>query len=169
MMRLRVALIVAPILTVASLLAVWQINARTAVDVDAANTSMGQARLSHLVPPPVPRLSRTMYAATSLANSTAMLDRCAGPVAVDLGSARPTLVSEHDYCGGSSWISQLVDGDAVQLSGEGVDEGLYVVRDLSYETRHSVYVDDLPAVDVVLQTCVSKTRLVLVALVKYEV
>lgn len=168
MMRFSDALVVEPILAVAALLAVWQVNARTAVDVDAANTSMGQARLSHLSPPPVPRLSRTMYAETNLANSTAMIDRCAGPVAVDLGSARPTLVAEHDYCGGSSWISQLVGGDAILLSGDGVDEGLYVVRDLTYETRHSVYVYDLPVVDVVLQTCVSKTRLVSVALVKYE-
>lgn len=119
-------------------------------------------------PAPEPRFSRTTYGLTNLDGSTAMLDECKGPVAVWLGEDRPTLVAEHDYCGGMFWMAKLKEGDAVELSGKGVDDGIFVVTSLTYETRNEVTVGDLPEADVVLQTCVTETRLVLVGMERYE-
>ncbi|WP_332643981.1 hypothetical protein [Aeromicrobium sp.] len=119
-------------------------------------------------PAPEPRFSRTTYGVTNLDGSDAMLDECKGPVAVFLGEARPTLVAEHDYCGGMFWMARLKEGDAVKLDGKGVDDGIFVVTSLKYETRNQVTVGDLPEADVVLQTCVTKTRLVLVGMERYE-
>lgn len=118
--------------------------------------------------PPEPRFSRTTYGNTNLEGSTAMLDECKGPVAVWLGEGRPTLVAEHDYCGGMFWMAKLKEGDAVKLDGKGVDDGIFVVTSLKYETRREVTVGDLPEADVVLQTCVTKTRLVLVGMERFE-
>lgn len=119
-------------------------------------------------PTPEPRFSRTTYGVTNLDGSTAMLDRCKGPVAVWLGEDRPTLVAEHDYCGGMFWMAKLKEGDAVALDGKGVDDGIFVVTSLKYETRNQVTVGDLPEADVVLQTCVTKTKLVLVGMERFE-
>ena len=119
-------------------------------------------------PAPEPRFSRTTYGLTNLNGSAAMLDKCKGPVAVFLGDARPTLVAEHDYCGGMFWMAKLKEGDAVELEGKGVDDGIFVVTSLKYETRRQVTVGDLPEADVVLQTCVSQTRLVLVGMERFE-
>lgn len=117
---------------------------------------------------PEPRFTRTMYASSGLDESTKLLDDCKGPVAVWLGEERPTLVAEHDYCGGSEWVSKVKVGDAVKIGGEGVDDGIFVVTNLTYETRNEVTVGDLPEADVVLQTCVTKTRLVLVGMERFE-
>lgn len=65
-------------------------------------------------------------------------------------------------------MAKLKVGQAVQLDGKGVDDGLFVVTSLTYETRHEVTVGDLPEADVVLQTCVTKTRLVLVGMERFE-
>lgn len=119
-------------------------------------------------PAPEPRFTRTMYAASELDESTKLVDECNGPVAVWLGEERPTLVAEHDYCGGSLWMSRLKVGEAVKLDGEGVDDGIFVVTSLTYETRNEVTVGDLPEADLVLQTCVTKTRLVLVGMERFE-
>lgn len=119
-------------------------------------------------PAPEPRFSRTTYDVTNLAGSTAMIDECKGPVAVWLGEHRPTLIAEHDYCGGSFWMARVKVGDAVELDGKGVDDGIFVVKSLTYETRNAVTVGDLPDADVVLQTCVSKTKLVLVGMERFE-
>ncbi len=119
-------------------------------------------------PAPEPRFSRTTYGLTNLDGSTAMIDECQGPVAVWLGDARPTLIAEHDYCGGMFWMAKLKEGDAVELDGKGVDDGIFVVTSLKYETRNQVTVGDLPEADVVLQTCVTKTRLVLVGMERFE-
>jgi hypothetical protein len=119
-------------------------------------------------PAPEPRFSRTTFGLTNLDGSDAMLDKCKGPVAVWLGNARPTLIAEHDYCGGMFWMSKLKEGDAVELDGKGVDDGIFVVTSLKYETRHQVTVGDLPEADVVLQTCITKTRLVLVGMERFE-
>ncbi len=119
-------------------------------------------------PAPEPRFARTTYAATDLAGSTALLDKCKGPVAVWLGDQRPTLIAEHDYCGGAFWMGKVKVGDAVRIDGEGVDDGIFVVTTLKYETRNQVTVGDLPETDVVLQTCISKTRLVLAGLERFE-
>jgi hypothetical protein len=115
--------------------------------------------------------SRTTYGATQLAGSDALLDACRGPVAVDLGPDRPVLVAEHDYCGGSAWIPRLAMGDAVKLSGDGLAPGLYRVSDLRYPLRHQTRVSDLPGTeiaDAVLQTCISKTTMVLVGLQRVD-
>ncbi|MCO7239037.1 hypothetical protein [Aeromicrobium sp. CnD17-E] len=119
-------------------------------------------------PPPRPDVRRTMSAAATLTTFEAPLDACRGPVAIDVGEAgRPLLVSEHDYCGGAAWIPGLGRGDVVELDGPGVDAGLYRVDVVDRHQRRDVFVRDLrPSADVVLQTCVSQTQLVLVALTK---
>jgi hypothetical protein len=117
--------------------------------------------------PEGPKFDRTMYASTQLAGSAAALDACKGPVAVDVGEEHPVLVVEHDYCGGSAWMPRLQPDDLVRLSGDGVVPGLYRVSALRYSPRYRTRVSDLPGTDiadVVLQTCVSKTSLVLVGL-----
>ncbi|WP_311208342.1 MULTISPECIES: hypothetical protein [unclassified Aeromicrobium] len=118
--------------------------------------------------PPKPDVSRTMFAAATLSSFAGPLDACRGPVAIDVQEeGRPLLVSEHDYCGGAAWIPALGPGDTVELGGPGVDAGLYEVSVVDRHQRRNVYVKDLrPEADVVLQTCLSKTQLVLVALTK---
>ncbi len=119
-------------------------------------------------PAPRPDVRRTMSAAATLAAFKAPLDACRGPVAIDVQEeGRPLLVSEHDYCGGAAWIPELDRGDVVELDGPGVDAGLYRVDLVDRHQRRDVFVRDLrPSADVVLQTCVSQTQLVLVALSK---
>lgn len=118
---------------------------------------------------PEPKYSRTMFASTTLGGVDGWLDRCGGPVAVDVGEGRPTLVSEHDYCGGSAWMWDLGEQDVVELGGEGIDEGLYVVSSLTYLPRKSgASVGDLPDTDAVLQTCVSSSEMVLIGLEKHD-
>ncbi|MCW2830864.1 MAG: hypothetical protein JWP31_1556 [Aeromicrobium sp.] len=119
-------------------------------------------------PPPKARFTRAVYARSKLQQSTLMLDLCRGPIAVDLGEDRPVLVAEHDYCGGSAWISRLDEGDAVKLSGHGVQSGTYVVTDLVVEQRGDAKIGDLPAADVVLQTCISPGEMVLVAADRFD-
>ena len=58
-------------------------------------------------------------------------------------------------------------GDAVKIGGEGVDDGIFVVTSLKYETRKEVTVGDHPKADAVLQTCVTKTKLVLAGLERF--
>ena len=55
------------------------------------------------------------------------LDRCAGPVAVRFHQVRPTLLAEHDFCGGL-WILRLVPGEVIRLAGGGIG-GSYQVTD----------------------------------------
>lgn len=138
---------------------------------NVAETAAEPAKASIVDPPraaPEPRFSRTTYGLTNLDGSNEMLDECKGPVAVWLGDDRPTLVAEHDYCGGMFWMARLKEGDAVKLDGKGVDDGLFVVTSRKYETRNQVTVEDLPEADVVLQTCVTETRLVLVGMERFE-
>lgn len=125
-------------------------------------------------PPPEPtpkaKFTRTIWTSTKLAEIDAALDQCRGPVSADLGADKPVFVAEHDYCGGSVWMWKLDVDDAVELNGKGVDEGLYVVSELRYFPRKSgAQVADLPPGDVVLQTCVSTTKMVFIALEKREV
>lgn len=137
-----------------------------------ATTAFGSAQLPRVeaVEPPEPDLpeakyARTMFASTTLDGVDGWLDRCGGPVAVDVGDDRPTLISEHDYCGGSAWMWDLGEQDVVELDGEGIDEGMYVVSSLTYLPRKSgASVSDLPDTDAVLQTCVSSSEMVLIAL-----
>ncbi len=110
------------------------------------------------------KFSRTIAKFTDLESVDAALDACAGPVAVYLGEGRPKLVAEHDYCGGSAWMPKLDANDIVQLTGPGVEAGLYKAETIKYVPRYDSTVDDMPDGDVVLQTCVSKTRMVLVGL-----
>lgn len=117
---------------------------------------------------PEPRFTRTTYAATDLASSTALIDECKGPIAIWLGENRPTLIAEHDYCGGAAWVAKVRVGDAVKIDGDGVNDGVYIVTSLSYETRNEVTVGDLPDADAVLQTCVSDTTLVLAGMERFE-
>lgn len=113
---------------------------------------------------PRPKFIRTMYAATQLAGSAAKIDACHGPVAIALGAGRPVLVAQHDYCGGSAWIPKLKVDDGVRLKGDGIFPGIYVVTEISHQTRHEATVGDLPNAGAVLQTCVSKRTMVLVGL-----
>ena len=127
------------------------------------------AHLDVLPTQPVPvssdaRYSRAIAKYTDLESVDPALDACAGPVAVYLGDGLPRLVAEHDYCGGSDWMSKLDPDDVVQLTGPGVEAGLYTAETIKYVPRYDSTVEDMPAGDVVLQTCISKTRMVLVGL-----
>ncbi|MEO6606823.1 MAG: hypothetical protein ABIN55_14565 [Aeromicrobium sp.] len=161
--------VIALALGVVALVSCVVITAQSPGPAALAN-NMQDAEVSIVDPPrpaPKPRFSRTMYADSSLADSTRLLDECKGPVAVWLGEKNPTLVAEHDYCGGSGWMSKLKVGETVKLDGMGVDAGIFVVTSLKYETRNEVTVGDLPEADVVLQTCVTETKLVLVAMERF--
>lgn len=121
-------------------------------------------------PKPKARFSRTIWTETTLATMLPALDACRGPVSADLGAGEPVYVAEHDYCGGSAWMWKLGKKDLVALDGAGVDAGTYVVTELKYFPRKAgADPSDLPPGDVVLQTCVSKTQMVFIALEKHEV
>lgn len=173
-MKRRILLFATAIL-LAGALALVLLN-RPQVDIHLATTQFESTALPVVVAPPKPppppkaKYSRTVWAQTTLASILPALDRCRGPVAADLGGSNPVYVAEHDYCGGSAWMWNLDPKDHVALDGKGVDDGLYVVTKLKYFPRKSgADVADLPAGDVVLQTCVSKTEMVFIALQKYEV
>jgi hypothetical protein len=119
-------------------------------------------------PAPDPKFTRTIYATSTLARSELMLDFCRGPIAVDLGHDRPVLVAEHDFCGGSAWMPRLGEGDAVKLSGDGVEDGTYVVSTIEHAVRGQAKVRDLPDTDIVLQTCVTPKQMVLVGLDRFD-
>jgi hypothetical protein len=110
------------------------------------------------------KFSRAIAKYTDLESVEPALDACAGPVAVYLGDQHPRLVAEHDYCGGSDWMSKLDRDDVVQLTGPGVEAGLYTTETIKYVPRYDSTVKDMPDGDVVLQTCISKTTMVLVGL-----
>lgn len=110
------------------------------------------------------KFSRSIAKFTDLESVEPALDACAGPVAVYLGAGKPKLIAEHDYCGGSDWMPKLDENDVVQLTGRGVEAGLYRAASIKYVPRYDSTVDDMPDGDVVLQTCISKTKMVLVGL-----
>jgi len=110
------------------------------------------------------KFSRTIAKFTDLEGVDPALDACAGPVAVYLGGGRPKLVAEHDYCGGSAWMPKIDTNDVVQLTGPGVEPGLYTAETIKHVPRYDSTVKDMPDGDVVLQTCISKTTMVLVGL-----
>lgn len=122
-----------------------------------------------VVEPPKAKFTRTIWTSTKLAEIDAALDLCRGPVSSDLGDGEPVFIAEHDYCGGSAWMWKLGVDDTVALKGKGVDAGLYVVSELRYFPRKAgADVSDLPPGEVVLQTCVSTTKMVFIALEKYD-
>lgn len=120
------------------------------------------------LPLPKAKFTRTMYAAAELKSHTTFLDVCHGPIAVDLGERNPVLVAEHDYCGGSAWIPKLGMGQAVALDGDGITDGTYQVTAIKFVQRGEAKVRDLPDADAVLQTCISKTEMVLVGIDRLE-
>ncbi len=127
------------------------------------------AHLNVLPTEPLPvssdaKFTRSIAKFTDLESVDPALDACAGPVAVYLGDGRPRLVAEHDYCGGSEWMPKLDPDDVVQLTGRGVIAGLYTTETIKYVPRYDAKVDDMPAGDVVLQTCINKKTMVLVGL-----
>ncbi|WP_332662865.1 hypothetical protein [Aeromicrobium sp.] len=134
-------------------------------------TALETASLDPVVAPPTPpkaKFVRTIFAASSLKRSDLMLDFCKGPIAVFVGDHRPVLVAEHDYCGGLAWIPKLDKGDAIKLSGDGVQDGTYVVKTIGHAPRREAKVRDLPDTDIVLQTCVSQNSMVLVGMDLFE-
>jgi hypothetical protein len=110
------------------------------------------------------KFSRTIAKFTTLESVDPALDACAGPVAVYLGDDHPKLVAEHDYCGGSDWMPKLGPNDIVQLTGPGIESGLYSAVTIKYVPRYDSTVKDMPDGDVVLQTCISRKQMVLIAL-----
>jgi len=110
------------------------------------------------------KFSRTIAKFTDLESVDPALDSCAGPVAVFLGDDYPKLVAEHDYCGGSDWMPKLGPNDIVQLTGPGIEAGLYSAETIKYVPRYDSTVKDIPDGDVVLQTCISRKQMVLIAL-----
>lgn len=124
---------------------------------------------SILAKPPKTKFTRTIWTETALGDILPALDKCRGPVASSLGEDKPVYVAEHDYCGGSAWMWKLHVSDAVDLKGAGIDPGVYVVTKLKYFPRHAdAAVSDLPDGVIVLQTCVSKTQMVFIALEKWN-
>lgn len=152
---------------VAAMLAVLSVSDQptaTASPPSSLETALIPAVSGPPVEVPKPRFTRTMYATTQLAGAGVMLDACAGPIAIQLGAGRPVLVAQHNYCGGTAWMPKLNLGDAVSLKGEGVQPGVYVVTEIRYQIRDEATVGDLPQADAVLQTCVTKRKLILVGL-----
>lgn len=144
-------------------------------DPEPRDSSFGSAALDDVEGAPTedapePTVSRTMAAAATLSTYGPPLDACDGPVAIDVEvEGRPLLVAEHDYCGGADWIPDLEAGDVVALDGDGVDDGLYRVDVVDEHARRQARVTDLrPEADVVLQTCISQTRLILVAATRID-
>ena len=152
---------------VAALLAVLSFSGETTASASLPS-SLQTASIPSVSAPPVkvppPRFTRTMYAATQMAGAGVMLDACHVPIAVDLVGNWPVLIAQHDYCGGSAWIPKLNNGDAVRLKGDGVVAGTYVVTEIRYQLRGKAKVRDMPDADAVLQTCVTKHKLILVGL-----
>ncbi len=143
-------------------------SAETPTPTHASALESAGFGLLHRDAGPEPRFSRTTVAATTMPGSGVMLDLCQGPVAIDLGEKYPTLLAEHDYCGGSAWMPKLAVGEAVALDGDGVEAGTYVVTSVGHAPRGTARYSDLPVGDVVLQTCVSKTQIVLVGLERHR-
>ncbi|MDQ3157261.1 MAG: hypothetical protein M3Q98_11130 [Actinomycetota bacterium] len=173
MKRLIVLLVSAAVLVIGAVALVFggqtQTEPRSASQFERVSLPFVNAPVQ---PPPAPKakFTRTIWTSTKLNAIDAALDQCRGPVSADLGEGEPIFVAEHDYCGGRAWMWKLDVDDAVALKGEGVDAGLYVVSELKYFPRKSgAQVSDLPPGEVVLQTCVSATRMVFIALKKYEV
>jgi hypothetical protein len=110
------------------------------------------------------RFTRVTAKFTTLKHVDPALDACAGPVAVHLGDDHPLLIAEHDYCGGSDWMPKIDEADVVQLMGPGVESGLYVAEEITRVPRYESTLADLPDSDVVLQTCISRSEMVLVGL-----
>lgn len=171
-MRVRVGVVGAVVAVVVAI--VVALAARPADVAAAPRTSPSVLETAELppatrvVPPPAPRFSRTIYAATTMPASDPLIDACKGPVAIDLGDTRPLLVAEHDYCGGSAWMPRLRSGETVELDGPGVDPGLYVVTDIAFGQRRQARISDLPDAEVVLQTCISGTEITMVGLERAE-
>jgi hypothetical protein len=152
---------------VAALLAVLSFSSHTTASASPPS-SLQTASIPEVSGPPVkvpkPKFTRTMYAATQLAGAGVMLDACHGPIAVRLGVGRPVLVAQHNYCGGTAWMPKLNLGDGVRLNGDGIYPGIYVVTEIRFQIRNEATVGDLPDAEVVLQTCVTKHKLILVGL-----
>ena len=110
------------------------------------------------------KFSRSIAKFTDLESVEPALDACAGPVAVYLGYGKPRLVAEHDYCGGSDWMPKLGPNDIVQLTGPGIETGLYSAETIKYVPRYDSTLKDMPDGDVILQTCISRKQMVLIAL-----
>ncbi|MBC7596341.1 MAG: hypothetical protein H7288_20830, partial [Kineosporiaceae bacterium] len=101
--------------------------------------------LPTVVHPPKTLFTRTMFATATITTVGKQIDKCRGPVSVPLGSNRPVLGAEHDFCGGSAWFSRLGQGGAVDLSGPGVASDIYVVSEIKTVTRDgNATVKDLP-------------------------
>ncbi|MEH3034271.1 MAG: hypothetical protein PGN07_09595 [Aeromicrobium erythreum] len=111
-----------------------------------------------------PDFTRTIYAEATLDDFAGPLDACRGPIAISIPTKSQVLVSEHDYCGGSAWISRLKDGSTIRISGDGVEAGFYEVTVREVHPRGKTRVRDLPRTPLVLQTCISKADMVLVGL-----
>jgi hypothetical protein len=149
---------------ITALLAVLSFSSHTTATASPP-TSLQTASIPAVAKPvvvPKPKFTRTMYATTKLAGAADMLDACKGPIAVNVGAGQPVLVAEHNYCGGTAWIPKLKLGDAVELKGEGVFPGIYVVTEIRFDIRQEATVGDLPDTEAVLQTCVTKHKLILV-------
>ena len=164
MKRILAALVVAAIAVVAVTLLSSGSDSPPASTGPAALQTASLDQVSKPVPPPKAKFVRTIFATSSLESSELMLDFCKGPIAVFVGHHRPVLVAEHDYCGGLAWMPKLGKGDAIKLSGDGVQDGTYVVTTIEHGIRNKTKVRDLPDTDIVLQTCVSHNTMVLVGM-----
>lgn len=163
-------------LAAAAVAVVAVIALTTDSESDAPSTASGPSALQTAsleqirkpVPVPDAKFTRTIYATSTLARSELMLDFCRGPIAIDVGDHRPVLVAEHDYCGGTAWMPKLAKGEAIKLSGDGVKDGTYVVTTIEHGIRGKTKVRELPDADIVLQTCVTTDKMILVGMELFD-
>jgi hypothetical protein len=164
MKRILAALVVVATAVLAATLLMSPPTSSPATTEPTAIQTTTLDQVTRQVPPPKAKFVRTIFATSSLKRSEVMLDFCKGPIAVFVGEHRPVLVAEHDYCGGLEWMPKLAKGDAIKLSGDGVQDGTYVVTTIEHGIRNKTKVRDLPDTDIVLQTCVSQNTTVMVGM-----
>lgn len=164
MKRMVAALVVAAAAALAVILLTSESSSPPASSAPTALESATLDQVTRLTTPPKPKFVRTIFATSSLKRSEFMLDFCKGPIAVFVGDHRPRLIAEHDYCGGLAWIPKLDKGEAIKLSGDGVKDGTYVVTTIGHGIRNQTKVRELPDTDIVLQTCVSESKMILVGM-----
>ena len=158
-----------PVVVILAVMFGHRTNDASSADAALEYTGFIYADLPYVAPvfpahPPKPIYTRKIVDVTTLDRVEKRLDKCDGPIASPIYGGMTILVAEHDYCGGSAWIGKIRAGQAVALSGPGIPTGTYLAENLSFQIRGKAIVADAPQADVVLQTCVSKTELVLVGM-----
>lgn len=80
------------------------------------------------------------------------LDLCQGPVTVRFAGIRPTLLAEHDYCGGT-WVLGLDPGEVLRLGGSDGSGTYRVTRQIKVVPTGTSALALQGMGDLVAQTC----------------